>query len=48
MKKKKKCERCGYLWFPRVSEPKNCPFCKSPRYKIKLKVGDKYAMQTAN
>ena len=24
-----KCERCGYEWKPRVSNPRNCPGCKS-------------------
>ena len=23
------CKRCGYLWIPRVAEPKCCPACKS-------------------
>jgi hypothetical protein len=23
-----KCEICGYLWVPRVDNPKSCPSCK--------------------
>lgn len=25
----KNCEKCGYEWFARVSEPKECPRCKT-------------------
>lgn len=23
------CQRCGYLWVPRVTNPVTCPSCKS-------------------
>lgn len=26
---KYKCDRCGYLWIPRVVKVKTCPKCKS-------------------
>jgi DNA-directed RNA polymerase subunit RPC12/RpoP len=29
---KKTCLHCGYTWTPRIeTEPKACPYCKSPR-----------------
>lgn len=29
----KKCLHCGYTWTPRIeTEPKSCPYCKSPRW----------------
>ena len=27
------CAKCGYLWSPRVIEPKECPACKSRNWK---------------
>jgi len=27
------CVKCGYKWIPRVSEPKECPQCKSRYWK---------------
>lgn len=29
MGRKKQCMRCGHTWWPRVSNPKRCPSCKS-------------------
>lgn len=23
-----RCHKCGYVWIPRVSSPKHCPYCK--------------------
>lgn len=25
-----RCERCGWVWVPRQTEPTVCPHCKSP------------------
>jgi hypothetical protein len=30
-----KCERCGYIWIGRKSDPKRCASCRSPRWQIK-------------
>jgi len=27
--KKRKCEKCGWEWIPRVNEPKRCPRCQA-------------------
>jgi predicted Zn-ribbon and HTH transcriptional regulator len=33
----KKCKRCDYKWQPRVKDPKECPGCKSMKWKTKKK-----------
>ena len=29
-----KCQKCGYVWKPRVKEPRECPDCKSRRFSV--------------
>lgn len=29
---KVKCLRCGYEWIPRISDPRQCPKCRSMRW----------------
>jgi len=36
---KVKCLKCGYMWAPRVSDPRSCPKCRSTRWD---KDDDKY------
>ena len=36
---KKKCERCGHVWYPRSEQkPVVCPKCHSAYWNIKKKV----------
>jgi len=28
------CKRCGYTWYSKVKEPKQCPKCKNYRWKV--------------
>ena len=37
------CKRCGHKWFPRKSEVKQCPKCKSVNFDI-----PKYKKQIGN
>lgn len=32
--KSKTCQRCYYVWFPRVKTPKACPKCKSHLWNV--------------
>ena len=38
-----KCKKCGHIWLPRTSNPKECPNCKSRKWNVykKLKGGKK-------
>lgn len=37
---KKTCKHCGYTWQPRIeTEPKSCPYCKSPRWNEEKRKG---------
>ena len=33
MKKKLKCKKCKKQWWPRVEDPKLCPYCKCREWK---------------
>jgi len=33
-----KCEKCGYVWQARTSEPKACPKCKQYTWREKQEV----------
>ncbi len=32
----KKCNKCGYEWFARKQEPRQCPRCKSMYWKDEI------------
>lgn len=36
--KKLICKKCGWKWFPRVTNPVECPRCHSYSWKGKMKV----------
>jgi hypothetical protein len=41
--KKCLCLHCGYTWQPRIeTEPKSCPYCKSPRWNELKRKGNAY------
>jgi hypothetical protein len=33
-----KCPHCGYIWLPRMTNPKRCPQCKQPLQKTELQL----------
>lgn len=33
----RKCMRCGYSWKSHVSNPRACPYCKSPKWNVERK-----------
>jgi rubrerythrin len=32
-----KCNKCGYVWMPRIENPKCCPSCKRHQVKYREK-----------
>lgn len=37
MAKKTKCEKCEFVWTPKVKEPRACPRCKSYFWQVPRK-----------